>query len=141
MRRSPAGFTLIELMVVIVVLGLLASIAVIRYGKVKEQAVIISLKSDLQSVANLEGLFKVQYDDFAGGTIAAGVPDTSRGGAGQIRFAPSEGNSVAITYRGTDGFSAIATSPGTTQQCGIFLGPSGYAPNAAVTHEGTAFCW
>ena len=73
--------------------------------------------------------------------VATGVPDTTRGGAGQSRFAPSEGSSVAITYRRTDGFSAVATSPGTTQECGIFLGPAGYAPNAAVTHEGTALCW
>ena len=141
MRRSQAGFTLVELMVVVVVLGLLAGIAVIRYGNVKEQAVLISLKSDLQSVSVMEGLFKVQYDDFAGAAVPAGVPDTSRGGAGEIRFAPSPGNSVVITYHGSDGFSAIATNPGTTQQCGIFLGPPGYAPNAAVTHEGTAICW
>jgi len=139
--RRPNGFTLIELLMVVVIIGLLASLAIARYRNTKEMAIIAALKSDLRTVATLQTAFASSYNDFAGGVIASGTPDTTGGGSGRILFIPSPGNTVTITYHSNLGWSAVATSTGTSKQCGIYGGPSSGAPNAAVTSENLPECW
>ena len=48
--RSEAGFTLIELVIVIVILGILASVAIPRYEDMREQARVATLKGQLGSI-------------------------------------------------------------------------------------------
>ncbi|TMQ57851.1 MAG: type II secretion system protein [Candidatus Eisenbacteria bacterium] len=48
--RSEAGFTLIELVIVIVILGILASVAIPKYEDMREQARVASLKGQLGSI-------------------------------------------------------------------------------------------
>ena len=48
--RSEAGFTLIELVIVIVILGILASVAIPRYEDMREQARVSTLKGQLGSI-------------------------------------------------------------------------------------------
>ena len=48
--RSEGGFTLIELVIVIVILGILASVAIPRYEDMREQARVATLKGQLGSI-------------------------------------------------------------------------------------------
>ncbi|HEY3155994.1 MAG TPA: prepilin-type N-terminal cleavage/methylation domain-containing protein [Candidatus Eisenbacteria bacterium] len=48
--RSEGGFTLIELVIVIVILGILASVAIPRYEDMREQARVSTLKGQLGSI-------------------------------------------------------------------------------------------
>ena len=141
MSRRPNGFTLIELLVVVVIIGILATLAILRYRDTKEQAFIASLKSDLRTVATLQTAFATSYNDFAGGVIASGTPDTTSGGAGQILFVPSAGNTVTITYISNLGWSAVATSTGTSKRCGVYGGAAANSPDPAVTTENLPACW
>lgn len=52
-KRQPsiAGFTIVELVVVIVVMGILATITVASYGNWRERTVTNQIKSDLNGVA------------------------------------------------------------------------------------------
>lgn len=45
--NSNTGFTIVELLVVIVVIGILAAITIVAYTGISKQAVISSLQSDL----------------------------------------------------------------------------------------------
>ncbi|GAB6137120.1 type IV pilin protein [Halanaerobaculum tunisiense] len=48
--RQETGFTLIELMIVIAVIGTLAGIAIPKFGGVRDKAEIASVKSTLRSI-------------------------------------------------------------------------------------------
>jgi prepilin-type N-terminal cleavage/methylation domain-containing protein len=49
-RSEAAGFTLIELVIVIVILGILASVAIPKYEDMREQARTAALKGQLGSI-------------------------------------------------------------------------------------------
>ena len=78
MRIARRGFTLIELIVVIVVIGIIAAITIAKFVGVKEAAYIASMKSDLRNFAIYEQLFATDNDGnyFAGDGIAQGFKPT-----------------------------------------------------------------
>ena len=56
--RNDAGFTLIELVIVIVILGILASVAIPRYEDMREQARVATLKGQ---VGSIRSALSIQY--------------------------------------------------------------------------------
>ena len=57
------GFTLIELIVVISVIGILASIAVPRYTNVKDKADLTVVKMDLKSIQTLVEIYALENEN------------------------------------------------------------------------------
>ncbi|HMB84693.1 MAG TPA: prepilin-type N-terminal cleavage/methylation domain-containing protein, partial [Terriglobales bacterium] len=74
MRAIRKGFTLIEVLVVIVVLGILSGIAIAKFVNTKEAAYIASMKADLRNLAIYEQncLIESQGSYFAGNGAAQG---------------------------------------------------------------------
>lgn len=58
-QKKQAGFTLIEVMVVVVILAILAAIVVPRILKRPEQARIVAAKQDITAIENALSLYKL----------------------------------------------------------------------------------
>jgi prepilin-type N-terminal cleavage/methylation domain-containing protein len=51
MRKTTSGFTIVELLIVIVVIGILAAITIVAYNGVQDRALVSTLKSDLANAS------------------------------------------------------------------------------------------
>lgn len=63
MRTNKSGFTLVEILIVVVILGILAAIVIPQFTEASTEAKTSSLVTDLQSLRSQIQLFKVQHND------------------------------------------------------------------------------
>ena len=144
---SRRGFTFIELLTVITIIGILASIGIPKYRGTKERALVASMISDLRNLVSAqEGFFSLN-DDYAGG-VWANPERAGRGGRGRLSFVPSPGNRISLARRtagGTVGWRATVRNPQVTDRrtdvCGVYMGHPSFAPNAKVVGEGFPVCY
>jgi general secretion pathway protein G len=61
--RAKRGFTLVEILIVVVILGILAAIVIPQFTEASTEAKLSSLCSDLQTVRSQIELYKVQHND------------------------------------------------------------------------------
>jgi len=59
--RKRSGFTLVEILIVVVILGILAAIVIPQFSDAGEDAKFSSLVSDLQTVRSQVQLYKLQH--------------------------------------------------------------------------------
>lgn len=64
MYKKAYGFTIVELLIVIVVIGILAAISIVAYTGVQNQAHTAAVKSDLGSIKKQLEVAKVQLDRY-----------------------------------------------------------------------------
>jgi prepilin-type N-terminal cleavage/methylation domain-containing protein len=61
MKKSKSGFTLVELLVVLVVIGILASIVLITFGNIQAKSRDAKRMADLQNIAEAIGSYRVKF--------------------------------------------------------------------------------
>ena len=118
------GFTLIELMIVIVIIGILASMAVSTWQSHKEDAIVAGMKSDLRNLATAEEAY-----------LADNAAYTSDTGDLDFRLSP---NVVVTLQANPAGWTAKTTHPATAKECALAIG--GIAPLSPARGEGIVWC-
>jgi len=63
--QAKRGFTLVEILIVVVILGILAAIVIPQFTQASTEAKANSLCSDLQTMRSQIELYKVQHNDVA----------------------------------------------------------------------------
>ena len=71
--KAKKGFTLVEILIVVVILGILAAIVIPQFTEASTEARVSSLCSDLQTLRSQIELYKVQHNDIPP-TLAAFEP-------------------------------------------------------------------
>jgi general secretion pathway protein G len=67
--RAKKGFTLVEILIVVVILGILAAIVIPQFTEASTEAKTSSLVTDLQSMRSQIELYKVQHNDNLPGVL------------------------------------------------------------------------
>lgn len=136
MRRAQPGFTLVELLIVVVIIGVLAAVAVPRFSAARERAYYAALRSDLKSIQIAQEMYYTAHLAYAADLNILG-------------FETSQGVTMAgITLAGTNvaeqGWHASAThsslgADGCVIYDGDITGPISGA-GATATAAGRPFC-
>jgi type IV pilus assembly protein PilA len=123
--RNARGFTLIELILVVVIIGILASIAIPKFGNTKEKAYVAGMKADLRNLVTAEEAYFSEYVTYAAATSS-------------LNYNVSTGNTITLVSSSGSGWSATASNTGTAHTCGIFIGNA--TPPIAGQSEGQPVC-
>lgn len=102
--KAKSGFTLVEILIVVVILGILAAVVIPQFTEASTEAKTSSLCTDLQMMRSQIELYKVQHNDNLPGVVN-GAQHTS--GIGDI---------TAAFLNGTDIFGDAGTDYGPYMQ-------------------------
>jgi len=71
--RAKSGFTLVEILIVVVILGILAAIVIPQFTEASTEAKTSSLCTDLQTMRSQIELYKIQHSDALPSAASVGL--------------------------------------------------------------------
>ena len=105
-NKNFAGFSLIELMTVIVILGILATLAVPRYNRFIAKSRQTEAKTNLGHIAMLQDAYKLEYEEYSNldpiGDGTCGSPTENN----KLGFRPSACEKLRYKYGSNTTFVA-----------------------------------
>jgi prepilin-type N-terminal cleavage/methylation domain-containing protein len=111
-QKSEKGFTLVELLVVIVILGILAAVAVFAVGGVDKKGKQASCKADVNAVETAAEAYYAKKGVYPPNMAAiTTAPDKF------LKAAPGTGNDYTITLAAGTGVVSVATTNPTGTSC------------------------
>ncbi|MCP4759207.1 MAG: prepilin-type N-terminal cleavage/methylation domain-containing protein [Planctomycetes bacterium] len=96
-RRAARGFTLIEILIVVVILGILAAVIIPQFTNAADDASVSSARTQLQTMRSQIELYRSQQGNYPAAN-GAGVDWTDLTGADYIRAAPTWPNNFVEAY-------------------------------------------
>jgi len=124
--QRKQGFTLIELMVVLVVIGILVAVLIPRWANSRDRAFQAAMKSDLRNLATAEESYF--FDNASYTTSLSSLPV----------FRASQGVVVTVNEASMGGWSATAAHANASKQCYLYIGSA--SPVGAAKLEGQVAC-
>jgi Tfp pilus assembly protein PilE len=133
---------MVELLVVITVIGILATVGMARFAHVKDRARVATLRADLRNLMTAQETHYVDFGAYASSVASAGSATTST-----IVFQQTEGSDapVLVALAG-DGYNATITTQrtATPKSCAVSVGGSAPWPRsvggAVLASDGEIVC-
>lgn len=126
-RMDTRGFSVIELLAVMILLGILAIMAIGKYNSVREQGYLGTLKADLKNLSTHQELYYQGIGTFRYSDDLV-----------LLEFKQTPGVEIDIPEATTTGWSALATHRASTWSCALFIGDA--AAIAPATRVGAIEC-
>ncbi len=120
-RHRERGFTLVELLVIVVIIALLAVIALPRFARTRDKAYRSQMQTALKTLVSTQEAY---FDDYL-----AYADDINN-----LNYNETPMVTLEIVQTAGNGWSARATHTQTTSECGVYIGP--VAPVASVPDNG-----
>jgi len=111
-HKTQSGFTIVELLIVIVVIAILATISIIAYNGVQEKAKVATLQTDLSNSSKQLKLYEAAYGSFPTALDANNCPSAPNTDANRC-IVPSNGNTFTYSSDGKT-FNLTEKSPNNT---------------------------
>lgn len=122
---APTGYSLIELLTVIVVLAVLAAIAIPRLWGAGEEALRSTVRHDLRNLAVQQEIHFNEANQYAADLAT-------------LEVIPSDGVTLAILEATGSGWSSTARHPRLAPSgCAVFFGDAAAVPPATVAGQPT----
>jgi prepilin-type N-terminal cleavage/methylation domain-containing protein len=122
------GFTLVELIIVVVVIGVLATIAIPKFSAMRAKSYVATITSDLKNLASSQEIYLADQYSYATSLTDLGVT-------------LSDAVAVSINEATGVGWAATGTHSGLTGQlCGIYYGNASASNAGPATVPGTVVC-
>lgn len=138
MVSSRRGFTLIEMLIVIVIIGILAAIAIPKYAAMKQKSYVTAMKSDLRNLVAAEEAFFADSGYYTATVTGRKKKQTMLIATGLV-FDPSTGVSDPLVTVGQGTWSATVTHAQVPSvMCGIAVNMAN--PVDATVNDGTPAC-
>jgi prepilin-type N-terminal cleavage/methylation domain-containing protein len=122
------GFTLIEILIVTVIIGILAAVAIPKFFASKEKAFLASMKSDLRNLVTVQEAYFLDEATYYDGAVPSA----------QFTYNPSAGVSVTLSNVTAGGWVAVTSHTVTLKVCAVFVGAAPVTPPAVT--EGQVQC-
>ncbi len=129
--RRPA-FTIVELLVVIVVIGILAAITVVSYSGITSRATVASVQSDLDNASRLLKMYGVEYGSYPTALDGSNCP-TAPTVDSKYCLKASTGTTLAYSSVAPSTFHLTATKNATA-----YAVTNGSSPAIATTANGSS---
>lgn len=126
MRDQVRGFTLIEILMVVVIIGILAALAIPKFSRSKSMTYSASIRQDLRTLSVAQEDYFLEKSTYA--------PDII-----YLNFLHSPGVTITIVNASTFGWSASGNHPlADPITCAVFWGP--VSPLSPALVEGQVNC-
>jgi general secretion pathway protein G len=134
--KARNGFTLVEILIVVVILGILAAIVIPQFTEASTEAKNSSLVSDLQTARSQIELYKIQHTDDLPGSGTATLTEAL------TMYTDVDGAKAATQAPGTGIFGPYLQKIPTNPFCanGTTIDSAATSPAASVT-DGTGSGW
>jgi type IV pilus assembly protein PilA len=124
--QRSSGFTLVELLIVVVIIGILAAMAIPRFQSTKGKAYLASLKSDLKNLSTAQESFFYEHRNY---TVSLD----------SLKASISHGDVLTVVNATASGWAATAYNPNSwPHTCALFYGS--VTAVAPATVEGEIAC-
>ncbi len=138
LRRTRKGFTLIEILIVVIILGILAAIVIPQFTNASKDAKKSALVTMVQSLRSQVALYKLQHNDNLPGYVAGGGavpadPDSAIFWSQMTLFSDADGNTNAaktVVFDKGPYMQSIAVNP--LNNSSLVVGGTDTAPAGAA---------
>lgn len=104
-KRQGAGFTIVELLIVIVVIGILAAVVIVAYNGVTKRAQTSSLQSDVSAMDKAQKRYMIISSNPPLTYDPDGTPNDT------LSFIASKGNSIIVRLKGAQEYCIYGYNP------------------------------